>query len=221
VRTEELVGSLAGDVTPVRRLLWPWVRLLVWLAFSLPWIAFIVWYRGPRADIALKIGEGGWLFEQSLALTTALAAGLAALCASIPGRPVWERVLPLLPLGLWIAIVVGGSVRSVMAGGAWSPLLEVDWICLPNIASLAVVPAIAMIALIRRGAPVSPYTTIGYAALAATALAEFGLRFFHAQDASLMVLVWQMGSVALLTAIFIVFARHLFPWRLGIPTVAG
>ncbi|GMV62766.1 MAG: hypothetical protein AMXMBFR74_19340 [Parvibaculum sp.] len=187
----------------------------------MPWVALIVWYRGPRADIALKIGEGGWLFEQSLALTTALVAGLAALCASIPGRPVWERVLPLLPLGLWIAIVVGGSVRSVMVGGAWSSLVKVDWVCLPNIASLGVVPAIAMISLIRRGAPVSPYATIGYAALAATALAEFGLRFFHAEDASLMILVWQMGSVALLTAICTVFARHLFPWRIGIRTVTG
>lgn len=221
MRTDELVGSLAGDVRPVRRLSSPPVRLLVWLGLSLPWIAFIVWYRGPRVDIALKIGEGGWLFEQSLALATALAAGLAALCASIPGRPVWERVLPLLPLGLWIAITVDGSIRSVMADGTWSSLVEVDWVCLPNIASLGVVPAVAMIALIRRGAPVSPYTTIGYAALAATALAEFGLRFFHAEDASLMILVWQMGSVALLTVICIFFARHLFPWRTGIRALTG
>lgn len=221
MRTEDLVGSLAGEVRPVRRLSSPPVRLLAWLALSLPWIALVVWYRGPRTDIALKIGEGIWLFEQSLALMTALAAGLAALCASIPGRPVWERVLPLLPLGLWIAIIVVGSIRSVVAGGAWSSLVQVDWVCLPNIASLGVVPAIAMIAFIRRGAPVSPYTTIGYAALAATALGEFGLRFFHAQDASLMVLVWQIGSVALLTVICIFFARYLFPWRIDVRTVSG
>lgn len=221
VRTEELVVSLAGDIRPVQRLRLPSVRLLVWLGLSLPWVALIVWYRGPRADIALKMGESAWLFEQSLALITALAAGLAALCASIPGRPVWERALPLLPLGLWIAIIVDGSIRSVVAGGTWSLLVEVDWVCLPNIASLGVVPAVAMIALIRRGAPVSPYATIGYAALAATALAEFGLRFFHAEDASLMILVWQMGSVAFLTAICTVFARYLFPWRIGIRTVTG
>lgn len=221
MRTEELVGSLAGDVRPVRRLSSPPVRLLAWLALSSPWIALVVWYKNPRADLALKIGEGVWLFEQSLALTTALAAGLAALCASIPGRPVWERVFPLLPLGLWMAIVVEGSIRSVLAGGTWSSLLEVDWICLPNIALLGVIPAVAMIVLVRRGAPVSPYATIGYAALAATTLAEFGLRFFHPKDASLMILIWQMGSVALLTAICVVFARHLFPWRVGTRTVTG
>lgn len=221
MKTEELIGCLANEVKPVGRLRQPQIRLLLWLGLSLPWIAFLAWYMGLRSDLALKVAENNWLFEQSLAFLTAMAAGLAALCASVPGRPVWERLVPVLPLVLWIGAVVRGSMESILEGGTWTSLVRVDWACFPYIVLLGLIPAAVMIALVRKGAPVSPYTTIAYAALAATALALFGLRLFHAEDASLMILIWQMGSVALLTAGCVLFAKRLFPWRLTAETVNG
>lgn len=217
MKTEELIGSLASDVIPVRRLLLPPFRMAIWLGLSLPWIVLVVWYMGVRPDLMSRLGDGTWLAEQSLALMTALTAALAALCVSVPGRPLWERLLPLLPLGLWVGTIVQGCIQSIMAGGPWTSLIRMDWSCTPHIALLGIGPAVVMIALVRKGAPVAPYVTIGYAALAATALAAFGLRFFHAEDASLMILVWQLGSVALLTAACTLFAERLFPWRVVAP----
>ncbi len=217
MKTEELIGSLASDVVPVRRLLLPPVRMAIWTGLSLPWIVLIVWYMGVRPDLMSRLGDGTWLAEQSLALMTALTAALAALCVSVPGRPLWERLLPLLPLGLWVGTIVQGCIQSIMAGGPWTSLIRMDWSCTPHIALLGIGPAVVMIVLVRKGAPVAPYVTIGYAALAATALAAFGLRFFHAEDASLMILVWQLGSVALLTAACTLFAERLFPWRAVAP----
>ena len=49
--------------------------------------------------------------------------------------------------------------------------------------------------------------------LAASALADFGLRLFHTTDASLMVIVWQVGTVALLTALSALLGRRLLRWR--------
>jgi hypothetical protein len=46
-----------------------------------------------------------------------------------------------------------------------------------------------------------PHAAVALAGLAAAGLGNFGLRLFHAQDASLMVLVWQFGSVAVLTGL--------------------
>jgi hypothetical protein len=48
-----------------------------------------------------------------------------------------------------------------------------------------------------RGAPLSPRITPALGALAAAALGNFGLRVFHPADASLMVLIWHFGGVAL------------------------
>ncbi|UEM25182.1 NrsF family protein (plasmid) [Skermanella mucosa] len=39
------------------------------------------------------------------------------------------------------------------------------------------------------------------------------LRLFHAQDASLMVLFWQFGTVALLTAMPCAAGRRILRWR--------
>lgn len=50
----------------------------------------------------------------------------------------------------------------------------------------------------RRGVPLMPCTTVALAGLAAAGIGNFGLRLFHPQDASLMVLVWQFGSVVVL-----------------------
>jgi hypothetical protein len=215
VKTEDLIGSLVESAAPVKRLHMPPVRLLFWLGLSFPWIALIAWVYGPRTDLAAKVQDITWLTEQSLALATAIAAGLAALCACVPGRPIWERLMPIVPLTLWIGMIVDGCVRSILAGGPWSSLIRLDIACLPQIAMLGLVPAVAMIGLVRKGAPVAPYTTVAYASLAATALAAFGLRFYHAEDASLMILVWQMGSVALLTGVFTLLAPRLLPWRIS------
>jgi len=49
--------------------------------------------------------------------------------------------------------------------------------------------------------------------LAAAGLGNFGLRLFHPQDSSLMVLVWQMGSVLLLSVLCGLGGRSLLRWR--------
>ena len=81
------------------------------------------------------------------------------------------------------------------------------------------VPAIAMITMVRRGAPFTPRLTAFLGALAAAALAYVGLRLVHPQDAAFMVLVWQFGSVAVFAAVLGALGRWLLPWR-G-PALAG
>jgi len=67
--------------------------------------------------------------------------------------------------------------------------------------------------MLRRGAPLSPHLTTALGGLAAVGLGDFGLRLFHAQDASAMVLVWQMGTVFLLTALAGWFGIFLLDWQ--------
>jgi hypothetical protein len=49
--------------------------------------------------------------------------------------------------------------------------------------------------------------------LAAAGIGNFGLRFFHPQDASIMVLVWQMGTVFILTVLAGWAGRLLLDWK--------
>ena len=77
----------------------------------------------------------------------------------------------------------------------------------------SVAPAILIFIMIRRGAPIAPMTTTGLATLAATSIAAAALLLFHEQDASVMALVWQFGSVLVLTGLGTLFGRRLLRWR--------
>lgn len=214
VKTEDLIISLAADArAPTERLWPPGGRLVIWLALSLPWIALVVALMGLRPDLADKLKEHGWLLEQGAALAVALTAAMAAFCAVVPGRPVWERVAPVLPLLVWFGTLSVGCFNELLTSGAQGLQFQTDWACLPGIMMVGVVPGVAMALMLRRGAPMMPVLSIGLGGLAASALADFGLRLFHTTDASLMVIVWQVGTVALLTTLSALLGRRLLRWR--------
>ena len=70
-----------------------------------------------------------------------------------------------------------------------------------------------MAVMLRRSAPLSPHITTALGGLAAAGLGNFGLRLFHSQDASLMVLVWQVGTVFIPTAMAAWAGQYLLSWR--------
>jgi hypothetical protein len=214
MRTEDLISELAAKASPaVRRLRPPSGRVMLWLAVSMPWVAFVVGAMGMRPDLALKFEDTRWVLEQAAALTTAVTAAMAAFCAGVPGRPRWEHALPAIPLLVWLGLLLDGCLGVWMAAGPAGLSLAQDWECLPAIVMVGFVPAIAMALMLYRTAPMAPMLSVGLGGLAAGGLGNFGLRLFHIQDASLMVLVWQLGTVALLTATSAGLGHRIVRWR--------
>jgi hypothetical protein len=212
MQPEELVKILATDAAPVRRLSPPMVRLLIWLGVSVAYAALVVWSMGLRPDIASKLADTRFAVELAATFMTAVLAAAAAFCAGCPGRPIWERFAPLPALALWFLSLGEGCWRSFAAGGTEGLSFRLDFVCLPSILFASLVPGTLMLLMIRRGAPIAPITTTALAALASGALGATALRLFHAQDASVMVLVWQFGSVALLAGLGALAGRRLLPW---------
>ncbi|MBA7711941.1 hypothetical protein ES703_120909 [subsurface metagenome] len=60
----------------------------------------------------------------------------------------------------------------------------------------------------------TPHLTTALGGLAAAGLGDFGLRLFHTQDASAMVLVWQMGTIFVLVGLAGWLGRSLLDWRI-------
>ena len=210
--TDSLVAHLA-QAARVAPLAPPAVRLAGWLAVSLPYVAIVVWAMSPRADLDIKLAEPWFLIEQLAALGTGLTAGLAAFASVVPGFDRRWLLLPLVPLAVWLGTLTLGCLRSVIEFGPHGLALHADWACFPAIVMIGLVPAIALAVMLRRGAPLHPHLTTGLGGLAAAGLGDAGLRLFHAQDASVMVLVWQIGSVFILTALAAWAGRLLLDWR--------
>lgn len=212
LETDELIRRLAMSARPVSRLRPPWMRTAQWLAIALPSVAIVVMLVSPRDDLAAKLAETPFLIEQVAALATAVTASIVAFCMIIPGYSRKLALLPLPPLALWLGSLGRGCLESWLQSDSGALQLSPDWICFPSIAMVGAVPALVMVAMLRRGAPMAPRMTVAFGALAAAALGNFGLRLFHDQDASLMVLVWQFGSVALLSALAGWGGRHILRW---------
>lgn len=210
--TDAMIERLAQPATPVRRLRSPSFRAMAWLLVSAVSVAVVVFAMSLRSDLGIKMTETRFLIEQLAALATAILSAYAAFALTVPGRS--HRVVALvgLPLTIWLASLGEGCWQSIVQRGPDGLYFQPDWICLPAIAMVGAVPAIAIVTMIRRGAPIVPRMTIALGALAAAAFGNFGLRLFHPQDASLMVLVWQFGTVVLLSSLGGLFAKKFFFW---------
>ncbi len=210
MKTDDLILQIARDSTPVRPLASPAVRTSLWFAVGLPYVVLIILIMTPRPDLADRLTEARFLIEVTMAFATSVTAAFAAFSAVIPGRPRWLQLLPVLPLTVWLGSLGQGCLAIWLSAGALT--ISWDWVCIPVITMVGAVPAIAMFLMLRRGAPLFPCMTVALGALAATALGGFGLRFFHPQDASIMILVWQFGTVAMLTALAGCNGRRILVW---------
>lgn len=197
MQTDALIDRLVRDAGPVRPLHPAWLRCLGWLALATGFAAFTMVLMSPRPDLAEQLRETRFWIEQLAALATAVLAAHAALALSVPGTDGRVALAPILPAVLWLGSQGVGCLSALTGRSAVS--ITAEPACLVLIAFAGSVPAVALVAMLRRGYPVRPRLNMALAVLAAAALGNVSLRLFHMQDAALMVLIWQTGSVALLS----------------------
>ncbi len=217
MNTEELIDTLAREAGPVRPLPTPARRVLGWLFVALGFAAAMVWAIGPRPDLAERLTEARFLFEQGAALATAAAAAMAALALTLPDAARFWRWLPVIPGAAWLGTLGLGCLRDWAQMGPAGLRLTPDPECFAYIALIGSLPLLVLVLMLRRGAPLRPSWTLALAALAAAAVGNFALRLFHTQDAALMVLVWQVGAVLLIAGVAALCGRSVLRWP-GVPT---
>lgn len=197
MKTESLAQQLAADLTPVRRIARPATRLAWWLLISLPAAAAVVWIFGLRPDLAARLSDRAFLLEVGAALLTALIGIYAALCAGLPDQPGWKVWLPLAPMALWLGVLGQQCMAVFLRFGPEGLQITSDVMCLPAIAMGGLVPAITISIMLRRSGKFRTTHACLCGALGAAALGAAALRLYHTEDAAIMVIVWQLGSVAL------------------------
>jgi hypothetical protein len=179
---------------------------------GLPYVAAVVWGKLMMIETWNIASDTRFLIEQAATLATALIAAVAAFVSVIPGFDRRLMLLPLAPLGLWLATVGHGCVQDWLRLGGDGLTIRPDWDCLPSATIIGIVPAIVLVIMLRRGAPLHPRWTLALAVLAVASLANFGLQFAHARDASIMVLTWHLGAAAVLSALGGCLGTRVLGW---------
>lgn len=199
METSTLIRQLEADHAPVRALPRPWVRTLLWLSLAIVYIGMVTMLTTSRPDLALLLTEPRFQIELGAAFATAALAAVAAFTCVVPGRSRIVCLLPLVPLTIWLASLGQACFQDWAALGPDGLRLRIDWDCMPAAVVAGIIPAIAMVVMLRRGAPLFPHVALAMGALAVGAIANAGLQLHHVGDASIMVLVWHFGSVAALS----------------------
>jgi hypothetical protein len=199
VTTEELIVHLARSAEPVRPLPAPVRRLCQWAVPALAVTGMGVVLIGARADVRTAAHHIPFLAVAAIAVATSLVAAAAALCLSVPGAGASiARSAPLAAAGSWALVLV------VLAGSGTSPvdreftLAQLHIGCIIQIVALALVPGWALVAMLRRAAPLRGRWTGGLAVLAAAALAAGGTQFICPIDAPAHLLIGHLVPVAAL-----------------------
>jgi hypothetical protein len=217
--TEDLIERLAADLEPVRPLWPPWARTVLWMGIALPYVAAVVWGKLTMVDPVQVANDTRFMIEQAATLATALTAAIAAFRSAVPGFDMRVLLLPVVPLGLWLASVGHGCIQDWLQLGAEGLTIRPDWDCLPMATVIGIIPAAAIIVMLRRAAPLNPRLTLALAALSVASIANFGLQFAHTRDASIMVLVWHLGAAAVLTTLGGWLGQRVLGWKPGpLPT---
>ncbi len=209
MKTEHLVERLSAELTPVHRIARPATRLAWWLLVSVPAAGLVAWAFGIRPDLAARLADRAFLVEEGAALLTALAGSYAALCAGLPDQPGWKVWLPIAPMALWLAVLGNQCLDVFLDLGPAGLTITSDAMCLPAIALGGLVPAIAIVVLLRRSGKFRTTHACLCGALGAAALGAAALRLYHTEDAAIMVIVWQLGSVALFSLLAGAIGRML------------
>jgi hypothetical protein len=206
--TNSLIENLSKDLQPVHPLESPAMRTVRWLAILLPYALLAVWLLHTVGKLPVPEFDFRFVLEQVFALMTGLAAAMAAFASVVPGRNRSYLLWPLAPMIGWMATLGEGCFHNASEGIS----LHHNLLCFPFILILGTPPAIVLWTMLRRGAPLAPSTTVALAALAAAGVGNFCVRLVHAEDVSLMLVVWHVGGMLLLTLLTAGAGNRLLNW---------
>jgi hypothetical protein len=209
-RTEDLIAQLAADVRPVRPLRPPMLRALFWLAIAALVIGTVVAAFGIRPDFMEEMGETHYQLEWAGSLLTGILSAIAAFHVSLPDRSRAWALLPFPGLVLWLFSIGYGCLTDWVRHGAEGFALGVSFFCFRSILLISIPLSVVLLAMLRLAGPVRPVPTIASGMLAAAALSACGVSMFHGDEATLMVLIWHGGAVALLVGLGTLLNRRLF-----------
>ena len=189
MKTDELIVELARNAGPVRRLPNPSVRMWRWTIVALILSVAAVFLLGWRSDLAEALTRASFLGLAAAATASALLAAMAAFTLSVPGaeRSRLGRWLPLAAVGVWLLLNVAGLFPAASLTSAMDDAVHAA--CVTRVKAIAALPALVILLMVRRAAPLEPLWTSVLAASAAGSFALATIQFNCPIDAPAHALV--------------------------------
>ena len=211
ITTPDLIESLVARAEPVRRLRPPLARAAVWLLFAGLMLVLMVAIKGLRPDLGLSLRQPGFATDVAAALATGILAAVAAFIVSLPDRSRLWLWLPVPALLVWI-VNIGHSCLTTWVDLQPGMHLGDETGCVAALVLTGTPLALTLLLMLRHTALFNPTPVAIVGSLAVAGITASLLPLFHNHDASVLILVWNLGIAALLTAAGGAFGRRVFTW---------
>jgi hypothetical protein len=218
--TPDFIDTLVEQAGPVQRLRPPLVRAGLWTALAVCVLVLIAIGHGLRSDITAQLQQPVFILGMAAALATSLSAALASFEISLPDRSRWWMLLPVPALAIWVATLGYGCLTDWVNIGPDGLQMGEAVRCFATLLLTSVPLSIAMLIMLRYAARLRPTEVSLMGGLAVAAMTAFALSLVHDLDASVMILVWNLGIAALIAVLASLFGQSLFSWmasRLAVP----
>jgi len=211
VKTDDLIADLASRLTPVQPLQPPHVRMLSWGVVALASIAGGVVALGLRPDVVVRLSQPDFAWTLIIAVAASVVASMAALVLAVPGAEgaVALRRLAVVIVTVWLV----GILVAVIRDGS-GLINDPHWpVCFLRVVAVALIPAIALVVMIRRAAPLYPAWTAVLLAVAATAAGTLATQLACPIDGASHALTGHFAPVPVFGLLAAAFSHQLFRSR--------
>ena len=196
IPTPDLIDLLAARLTPVRRLRGPMTRAAQWLLLASMVTVMLVVAHGGRPDFWQCLLDQSFVVGTAASVGTGIGAALAAFLLSLPDRSRRWALLPLPPLAVWLSMIGYQCLSNWVAfdpdGLRWGEAAR----CFSTLVMVSLPLALTILVMLRHSAPLRPALATLMAGLSVSAITATVLSLIHNPDASIMVLAWNLGTVA-------------------------
>jgi hypothetical protein len=211
-KTPDLIDALVETATPVRRLRPPIVRAGLWLAFAAIVLGLIAIAHGARPDFSDRVRQPLFVLSMLGALATSILAVVASFRISLPDSSRLWIVLPLPALALWVSTIGYGCLTDWVSMDPDGVHMGEAVRCFATLLMTSVPLSIAMLVMLRYAALLRPLEVSVMGGLAIAAVTAFALSLFHGLDATVMILIWNLGTAALIATLGSLFGRSMLTW---------
>jgi hypothetical protein len=215
IETPDLIESLAAQVRPVRSLRPPFQRAGAWLLLAALVLVLLGIEHGLRPDITEQLRRPSFALGVAASLLTGILAAVGCLTASVPDRPRRWLLLPVPSLLVWVSTIGYGCLSDWVSMDSDRMRMGEALRCFATLVVVSLPLSIAMFAMLRHAARLRPAPVMMIAGLAVAAITSTALSLFHRLDATIMILVWNLGTAALLVAVEGAAGRRLLSWFAG------
>jgi hypothetical protein len=212
ITTPDLIESLAAPPAPGRRLRPPILRAGLWVLFAAFILALLAIGHGLRADLPARLAQPLFATGMGAALLTGILAAVVAFIVSLPDRSGRWLLLPAPAALVWLSTIGYGCLTNWVSVEPDGVRLGETVRCFSTLVLTSLPLSFALLVMLRHAALIRATAVTMAGGLAVAGITATALSLFHDLDATIMVLIWNFGTAALIVGLGGIFGRKIFQW---------